>query len=219
MKVSGIVEQFLDAIVTPPSTKLFIHQTTNEKYFVEEVDRLFKRRPLLDDPLSWKLEDFIEVIKNTLINNSIAFNTITPWSIETAKYFSNLETFLGKTRGTFITPLLPVVVTINNKDQRVLEFTEELMFGILSVPSSKFQFYIRDTITITPKTLEITLQDIDNYTNPKRNGIYTATILDKPIKFNTIDVIQGVITISSWLNENPHKYIRDIKENKIPVTF
>ena len=59
---------------------------------------------------------------------------------------------------------------------------------------------------------------MDNYTK-RNNGRFHAILPIGNIYFDTLDVIQGIITGAKWLNEDPHKYIKDIRDNGVLVTF
>ena len=110
---------------------------------------------------------------------------------------------------------LAVTVIVDNDKKYFYDFTEEFVFGILCVTSysSRFTFVISDK--------EIILDDIlPNYTD-KKDKRYKALLLLEAvyIEFETTDVIRGIITGVSWLNKDPHKYITDITDNSIRVTF
>lgn len=214
-KFTDLDEIFIEAIIGPPS-KLLYSKINNKEEFINEVKKSFPSSLHPESYLEFSLEDFIgeQYMELKFSADSIATGVITPWTIELAKEVTRLTSFLGPIRTK-----LPITVVVGN-ERYVHELTEEFMFGILSIISSSrtFLFYLEDTVDITP--IPIMLDDVmDNYINQDKKKRYSAILTIGKVTFDTLDVIQGIITGANWLGKNPYLLIKDLRQGDISLTF
>lgn len=226
-----LTAQYVMAIVL--SSVDFLLQN-NKILLTTEVNKILDRE--LSGTLS--IKRIIETIKQQLIFNGKYIDDIpTPWEIELGKESESdleeakiLQTILGPSKSSLR------VFVVDNKTNNIYShnFTEDLMFGMLSVVQNikdstglpnKFSFYFEDVINnpLVGTALPITFDDLsENYISSTFRKKFRAELPIGSVNFQTTDVIRGIITMCDWLNLNPHEYISNIQDKSLGrmlVTF
>ena len=149
-----------------------------------------------------------------IVTNRLGLPLLTPWTLESTRGDKNLTFLLGEPR-----TLLPIRVNFDG-EVSIHFCKEELVFGLLIVledVEEDITLSMRDIYDNFRADLEIKYFLANYQTNTNRK--YEAKTKYGIITFDTIDVITGVITTCKWINEDPHKYIFDIRDNGVLVTF
>lgn len=194
-------------------------KVTDPDYFDMEIRKLG-----IDGAANFSLPELFATVRSLLEHTySKISNVVTPWIVELAKKEANLEGMLGPTKSK-----LPIIIKFSGDHKNIFyESSQDMAFGILLVLRSSREFTLR---VVAPPAVygdiaanyfgSVNDNDVRRYA---ANVIFNVRGIYGPVSskiiFNTLDVIQGIITAASWLGEDPHNYISDITDNGVHMNF
>lgn len=223
----GVTNNYLNDLVVAVVTDFYDNKTNNPEYYRNVLGPVFwdKTADEQDRLMNVSVDLLISIITSKLsrgLNEVPDANVITPWEVQIAIEKSNLTSLFGPTRTT-----LPIIVRINSEDKEYKhELTEDIVFGILIVlhgaENKNIELYVTDDRIPDFRGL-LSIWDIGaNYRLQNTYKQYMAGSSFGDITFDGSEVIRGVVTAASWLNDNPHKYIRNITDmtnGEAKITF
>lgn len=141
-------------------------------------------------------KEFIKEASKNLLENE----ELTPWDFSINRN-EKIEKIVG-TSSIFIT-----ITIINGNNEYKHPLTQELAFGLLLIlQPTNYKLYIND--------MNLHLDDlISRYSNILPKTYYSNILVNNiyyDIYFNNLEVLQGIITASEWLNIPSNKFILSI---------
>jgi hypothetical protein len=204
--LNDVTYAYLKTMVEPYSTA--ISQVIEVDQLTHWVPHIFQGELLEMVLKTLEQETDAEKAKISIINvlESLVLSTIqnipliTPWTIAGSRDEITTKLF-GEASS-----IIPVHVTIG-PNTYTHNLSEEFAFGLLSVLHDRPQF----VISINGVMLSLENLEINYKPEYKQEFQYEATFPLGPARFNSPDVIQGVMTAAKWLNADPHTFAHTLK--------